>query len=169
MKKKSVVSISFLLLPTLLGACGYHGQVSLPGRLKRIHLAVSNTGAFRPGLQAALTHALTQRILGAGGRIVEEETLADATIQANITALESNPVAFDAKDIARRFRMAVVLDLQVIQRKDQVELAKEEIRGEAYYTAPLGITGTQVAEDEAIHRALRDLADKVVTRVVEPF
>jgi hypothetical protein len=31
------------------------------------------------------------------------------------------------------------------------------------------VTGTQVAEEEAVLRALRTLADQVVTRVVEPF
>lgn len=167
--KKGLTSVGLFLLAALGGACGYTGQVNLPNDLQRIHLTISNSGAFRPGLEATFAQALTQRILSAGGRVVAEETQADATIKAAITALERNPVAFDATDLARRFRMVVVLDLQVIQRKDRVELAKEEVRGEAYYSAPAGVTGTQVAEDEAVRRALGNLADRVVTRVVEPF
>ncbi|MFQ5846463.1 MAG: LPS assembly lipoprotein LptE [Candidatus Methylomirabilales bacterium] len=167
--KKGLVLIGLGLIPALGGACGYHGQVSLPGHLKRIHLTVSNPGAFRPGLETDLTQALTQRILSAGGRVVKEEGEADAAMKATITALERNPVSFDSTDIARRFRMVVVLDLQVVQRSGKVELANEQVRGEAYYSAPPGVTGTQVAEDEAVRRALRNLADQVVTRVVEPF
>jgi outer membrane lipopolysaccharide assembly protein LptE/RlpB len=151
------------------GACGYKGQASLPSDLQRIHVAVSNTGTFRPGLEAACTQALTQRILNAGGRVVADETQADATMRAAIVALENNPVAFDAQDIAQRFRLVVVVDLKVIQRKETVELANEQVRGEAYYSAPPGITGTSAAENDAIRRALRDLADKVVSRVVDPF
>ena len=160
---------SSVLLLALVGACGYRGGVSLPDDLKRIHLNVSDAASFRPGLQTDVAQALTQRILTAGGQVVQEKSQADATMTATITALQNNPVAFDATDIARRFRVEVVVDLQVTQRKDKVELAKEEVRGQAYYSAPSGVTGTAVAENDAIRRAIRDLADQVVTRVVEPF
>jgi len=162
-------TVAVIVIALLGGACGYRGQVNLPNDLQRIHVAVSNKGTFRPGLETAVTQALTQRILSAGGRVVADETQADATMKAAIVALENNPVAFDAQDIAQRFRLAVVVNLQVIQRKDKVELANEQVRGEAYYSTPPGITGTEVAQNDAIHRALRDLADKVVTRVVDPF
>lgn len=167
--KKSSRPIGLFLLAALVGACGYRGQAALPSDMNRIHLAVGNTGAFRAGLEAAFTQALTQRILSVGGQVVKEETLADATIQANISALERNPVAFDSTDLARRFRMVVVLDLTVLQRKGKVELAKEKVQGQAYYSVPdgVGVTGTEAAENDAIRRALRDLADRVVTRVAE--
>lgn len=167
--KKSLASIGLLVLVALVGACGYTGQVSFPNDLKRIYLDISNTGVFRPGVDTDFTQALTQRILRAGGRVVEERSQADVAMKATITALQSNPVAFDAKDIAQRFRVVVVLDLEVTQRKDRVELAKEQVRGEAYYSAPPGVSGTQVAEKAAIRRALDDLADQIVARVVEPF
>lgn len=162
-------TVAVIAIALVGAACGYRGQTNLPSDLQRIHVAVSNSGAFRPGLETALSQALTQRILSAGGRVVAEEAQADATIKAVITGLERNPVAFDATDLARRFRMVVILDLQVIQRRDRAELAKEQVRGEAYYSAPTGVTGTQVAEDEAIRRAMSDLADRVLTRVGEPF
>jgi outer membrane lipopolysaccharide assembly protein LptE/RlpB len=162
-------AVAVIVIALGVGACGYRGQASFPSDLQRIHVIVTNTGSSRPGLEAACTQALTQRILSAGGRIVADETQADATMQAAIVALENNPVAFDARDIAQRFRVAVVVNLQVIQRKDKAELTNEQVRGEAYYSAPAGITGTSAAENDAIRRALRDLADKVVTRVVDPF
>ncbi|MFQ5532961.1 MAG: LPS assembly lipoprotein LptE [Candidatus Methylomirabilales bacterium] len=165
---KRVAAIYLFLLAAILGACGYRGQEALPNDLKRIHLTIT-TGLFQPGLEAQFTQALTRRILSSGGQVVKDKSLADATIQGNIAALENNPVAFDAQDIATRFRTVVVLDLQVIQQNGKVELAKEKVRGEAYYSAPSGITGTEVARNDAIRRALFDLANKVVGRVAEPF
>jgi outer membrane lipopolysaccharide assembly protein LptE/RlpB len=167
--KKSAATAAIVLIAAVVGACGYRGQANLPSDLQRIHLAISNPGAFRPGLESALTQALTQRILSARGRVVAEGEQADVTMKAAIVGLENNPVAFDAQDIAQRFRMVVVLDLQIIQRRDQAELAHEQVRGEAYYSTPAGITGTEVAENDAIRRALRDVADKAITRVVDPF
>lgn len=165
---KRVAGVGLFLLAALLTACGYRGQEALPSDLKRIHLAIT-TGVFQPGLEAQFTQALTQRILSSGGQVVKDETLADATIHGNIAALQNNPVAFDAQDIATRFRTVVILDLQVTQRNGKVELAKEKVRGEAYYSAPSGITGTEVARNDAIRRALFDLADQVLARMAEPF
>ncbi len=161
--------IGLFILAAIGGGCGYRGEVGLPEDLKRIHLDVSNPGVFRPGLESIFTQVLTQRLLSAGGRIVTEEAQADATMKAAITALQRDPVAFDAQDIAQRFRMVVVVNLEVIQRPGTVELAKEQVRGEAYYSAPSGITGTQAAENDAIRRAVRDVADQVVARMAEPF
>lgn len=150
-----------------LGACGYTGQVRLPNTLQRVYLVTPDSGISRPGLQAAFTNALTQRIVSAGGRLVAEEAQADTTITAKITSLASNPITFDTRDIARRFRVVVTVNLQVVQRKEKAEVVKEDVRGEAYYTAPAGITGIQTAEEDAIRRALREAAERVVTRVVE--
>lgn len=130
---------------------------------------ITNPSVFRPGLEAELTQALRQRILSSGGQVVKDKSLADATIQGTIAALENNPISFDARDIATRFRTVVVLDLQVVQRNGQVELAKERVSGEAFYSAPPGITGTEAARNDSIRRALFDLADKVLARVAEPF
>jgi len=167
--KQCMASLCLLLLAAIGGACGYHARVTLPDDLKRIRLEVSDTGSSRPGLQTDVTQALTQRILSAGGQVVLEKSQADATMTARITALENNAVAFDATDIAQRFLVVVVVDLEVTQRKGKVELAREQVRGEAYYSAPSGVTGTEVARSDAIRRAISDLADQAVTRVVEPL
>jgi outer membrane lipopolysaccharide assembly protein LptE/RlpB len=171
MKKEKRQGAGLLALTIMaaagLGACGYAGQMSFPNTLQRIYLVTGDSGIPRPGLQTTFTNALTQRLLSAGGRIVNEETQADTTITAKITSLENNPVAFDTRDIARRFRVVVTVNLQVIQRKGKAELVKEDVRGEAYYSAPSGITGIQTAEEDAIRRALREVAERVVTRVVE--
>ncbi|MFQ5990176.1 MAG: LPS assembly lipoprotein LptE [Candidatus Methylomirabilales bacterium] len=166
---KKLTTIGLLLLAVMVWSCGYRGQVGLPDDLKRIHLDISNTGTSRPGMEAEVRHALTRGILSAGGQVVVEKSQADATIKGTITSLKENPVAFDAQDIAQRFRVVVVLDFEVIQRNGEAEVPRGQVQGEAYYSAPTGITGTEVAANDAIRRALRDLADKVVARVAEPF
>ena len=166
---KRKVAIALFLLAVTLWGCGYRGQGGLPDELKRVHLDISNTGTSRPGMEAEVNQALTQSILNAGGQVVGEKSQADATIKATIISLTENPVAFDAQDIATRFRTVVVLDVEVIRRNGTAEPAKERLSGEAYYSAPSGITGTEVAANDAIRRALRDVADKVVTGVAEPF
>ncbi len=164
-----VASMGLFLLAATVCGCGYRGQVGLPDALKRIHLDINNTGTSRPGMEAEVRHALARGILNAGGQVVAEKSQADATIKGTITSLREDPVAFDAQDIAQRFRVVVILNFEVIQRNGKAEVTKEQVQGEAYYSAPAGITGTEVAANDAIRRALRDLADKVVTRVAEPF
>lgn len=161
--------IALFLLAVWVGACGYRGEARLPDDLKRIHLDVSDAGSIRPGLQTNVTQALTQRILTAGGQIVPDKAQADTMVTATITALQNDSVAFDPSDIAQRFRVVIVVQLRVTQREGKVELTNEQVRGQAYYSAPSGVTGTEVAQNDAIRRAIRDLADQVVTRVVEPL
>ena len=166
---KKVISIGLLLLAATVWSCGYRGQVGLPDDLKRIHLDISNTGTSRAGMEAEVRHALTRGILNAGGQVVVDKSRADATIKGTITSLKEDPVAFDAQDIAQRFRVVITLNFEVIQQNGKAEVPREQVQGEAYYSAPAGITGTEVAANDAIRRALRDLADKVVARVAEPF
>lgn len=158
-----------MLVVMTLGGCGYRGQAGLPDELRRIHLDISNPGISRPGMEAEVKQALTQGIVNAGGQVVAEKSQADATIKAAIVSLNEDPVAFDAQDIATRFRTSVVLDVEVIRRSGTAEPTKERVSGEAYFSAPSGVTGTDVAANDAIRRALRDVADKVVTGVAEPF
>jgi hypothetical protein len=41
--------------------------------------------------------------------------------------------------------------------------------GEAYYSAPVGITGTRAAEEEGIRRAVGEAATRVAVLLLEGF
>lgn len=159
-----------LVLPLLwVTGCGYqpHGLGSLPPEIQRIHLAALKNGTLRPGLQGIVGTAILRRVQQDGRIRAAPQEAADAVLGGTISAYQNSPVAFEQGDIGRRFRVRLVLTMQLTERNGEKVLLNEEVFGEAYYTAGTGVVATRAAEDEASFRAAQDLAIRVVTRLLE--
>lgn len=98
---------------------------------------------------------------------LRSSTDADAIIETIITGYGNEGVAWDQNDVARRFRVQVSAGITLRDRHTLRVLIIEGIAGEAYYTAGTGIGPTLAAEEEGTRRALRDLADRIATRIIE--
>ena len=92
---------------------------------------------------------------------------ADAVLGGSLTAYQNDPIAFERADIGRRFRVRVTLALRLAERGGDKVLLKEEIVGEAFYTAGAGVVATRAAEEDATARAAQDLAGRVVARLMD--
>ena len=152
-----------------LGAgCGYQpeGMGGLPRGIQRIHLTPLNNQTFRPGLQGLVAAAILRRLQQDGRVRVASAEAADAVMGGDLTAYENFPIAFDASDVGRRFRVRLVFSMQLKERGAEKALLKEEIAGEAYYTTGNDVVSTRSAEEEATLRAAQDLAAQVVTRLM---
>ena len=162
-----------LVLPVILllwiTGCGYqpHGLGSLPAEIQRVHLAALKNGTLRPGLQGIVGTAILRRLQQDGRIRAAPQEAADAVLEGTISAYENIPLAFEQGDIGRRFRVRLVLTMQLTGRNGEKVLLKEEVFGEAYYTAGTGVVATRAAEEEASFRAAQDLASRVVTRLLE--
>jgi len=159
----------FLCLLLLTAGCGYqpHGTGSLPPEIQRLHLAALTNGTFRPGLQGLVGAAILRRLQQDGRVRLAPRESADAILGGTLTAYENIPIAFDRSDIGRRFRVRLILALQLTERGGDKVLLKEEIFGEAFYTTGSDVVATRSAEEEAAQRAAQDLAARVVERLME--
>jgi len=92
---------------------------------------------------------------------------ADAVLAGTLTAYENEPVAFERFDVGRRFRVRLMLLLRLTGPGGEKVLLKEEIVGEAFYTAGNDVVATRSAEEEATQRAAQDLAVRAVARLLE--
>lgn len=153
--------------------CGYQpygvgaGPGGLPREIQRLHLAALTNDTFRPGLQGLVSAAILRR-LQQGGRVqLAPPEAADAVLAGSLTAYQNDPIAFERADIGRRFRVRVILALRLTVRGGDKVLLKEDLVGEAFYTAGAGVVATRAAEEEATARAAQDLAARVVSRLME--
>lgn len=153
----------------LVLGCGYRplGEGSLPQGIQRVHLAAITNSTFRPGIQGGVEAAVLRRLQFDGRVAVTGEADAEAVLSGQVVAYQNIPIAFDQSDIGRRFRVRIVLEMTLMDRRGAGVLLKEETVGEAYYTAGTGVVGTRSAEDEAIQRAVQDLATRAVARLME--
>jgi outer membrane lipopolysaccharide assembly protein LptE/RlpB len=149
--------------------CGYspHGTGSLPPDLQRLHLAALDNDTFRPGLQGLVGAAIIRRLQQDGRVRLSAQETADAVLAGTLIAYQNDPVAFERSDVGRRFRLRLTLLLRLTGRGGEKEFLKEEVVGEAFYTAGNDVVATRSAEEEATQRAAQDLAARAVARLME--
>ncbi|MGH7410981.1 MAG: LPS assembly lipoprotein LptE [Candidatus Methylomirabilis sp.] len=166
---RAVVYIPLLL--TLIG-CGYRplvkGEMSnLPPTVRTIAIGNVKNRTLRPTIQPALKEALIRRFAADGRMRVVEEGAAAALLEGAIEGFGEEPIAFDSQDTARRLRVRVSFSFTLRDRLKETVLLRESVAGVAYSIASSGIAATRVSEDEATLRAVADLAEQVVNRVVD--
>ena len=165
-----VACISLLLM---LAGCGYRplgsGDVSsLPATVRTIAIGTVKNRTLRPTIQPALKEALIRRFATDGRMRVVEEGAAAALLEGAIEGFGEEPLAFDARaDTARRLRVRISFSFTIKDRLKDTVLLRDGAAGVAYLIAESGIAATRVAEDEATLRAVADLAEQVVNRVVD--
>ena len=164
-----VACISLLLM---LAGCGYRplgsGDVSsLPATVRTIAIGTVKNRTLRPTIQPALKEALIRRFAMDGRMRVVEEGAAAALLEGAIEGFGEEPLAFDAADTARRLRVRISFSFTIKDRLKDTVLLRDGAAGVAYLIAESGIAATRVAEDEATLRAVADLAEQVVNRVVD--
>jgi hypothetical protein len=153
------------------GGCGYqpYGLGSLPPDLQRVHVAALRNDTFRPGLQGLVGAAILQQLQQDGRIRLSAQESADAILAGMITAYTNIPITFDSSDIGQRFRVRIIMTMQLTGRSAEKVLLREEVYGEAYYTAGQEVTETRTAEQAAGFRAAQDLAVRLVERLLEAF
>ncbi len=166
-----MTAIVWVALLLTLAGCGYRplgagGMGDLPPSVKTIAIGTLRNRTLRPTIQPALKEALVRRFAAdARIRIVEEG--ADALLEGAIEGFGEEPIAFDSTDTARRLRVTISFSFTLTDRSKDTVVLRDGVTGVAYYIAAPGVAPTRAAEDEATLRAVADLAERVVNRVVD--
>ncbi len=161
--------VLLLILLFWAAGCGYQpsGLGSLPPNIQRLHVPALKNNTYRPGLEGLVGAAILRQLQQDGRiRVVSQET-ADAVLAGTITAYQNIPITFDQSDIGQRFRVRLLMTMQLTGERAEKMLLREEVYGEAYYTAGQEVTETRTAEQAAGFRAAQDLAIRVVERLLE--
>ena len=163
---------SLALLATLAG-CGYrplmHGEISgLPATVRTIAIGTLKNRTLRPAIHPALKDELIRRFTADARIKVADEAAADTVLDGAIETYGEDPLAFDkGTDTARRVRISISFAFTVTDRLKETVLLREGVSGVAYALFAPGVAATRVAEDEAAGRAIADVADRVVNRVLD--
>jgi len=160
-----------LAVASLLAACGYRplGASGPPSTGPQVSVEAIANETMSPGLHAMVSAALLRqlRLQGVGGAAGPGPP--DLVLSGSVTGYENLPVTFDAQDIGKRFRVRVTLLATLVNRSDGKVRLKESVVGEAFYTVATDAAGTRNAQDEAARYAARDVASKLVARLLEEW
>ena len=154
-----------------LAGCGYRplgsGEVSaLQPSIRTISIGTLKNRTLRPNIHPALKDALIRKFASENRiRVVEEG--ADAILEGAIEGFGEEPLAFSSADTAKRLRMNISFSFTLKNRLEDKVFLRDGVAGVAYYFTGTGIAATRAAEDEATLRAVADLAEQVVSRVLD--
>jgi len=160
-----------LFLAGLLAApaCGYRppGVEDPAGRVQRLYAAPFTNQTFRAGLDGLAAAAVLRQLQLTGGVTLVEESRAEHVLKGVVRLYENDAITFDPSDVGRRFRVRVYLTTTLTDRRGGTAPVQREVVGEAFYTVGSTATGTRAAEEEAIRRAVAELAARLVTYLVD--
>lgn len=164
-------AIACLVVLLALAGCGYRsvgsGEMSaLEPAIKTISIGMIKNRTFRPTIQPALRDALIRR-LATNSRIRVVDEGADAVLEGAIEGFGEEPLAFGSADTAKRLRMSISFSFRLKKRLEDTVLLRDGVMGVAYYFTGTGLAETRTAEDEAALRAVADVVDQVVSRLLD--
>lgn len=164
-------AIVYMAVLLVLAGCGYRsvgsGEVNaLHSSVKTISIGIVKNRTFRPTVQPVLRDTLIRRLV-ADGRIKVVEEGADAVLEGAIEGFGEEPLAFGSSDTAKRLRLSISFSFALKNRLEDKVLLRDSVTGVAYYFTGTGLAETRTAEDEATLRAVTDLAEQVVSRLID--
>ena len=159
--------------------CGYTTKTILPNHIKTIHVApiknsidltseISDKNCFRvyrPGLEVDLTNAIMNRFIFDGNLKVVNREKADAIVEAKLVDYRRDPLRYSEGDDIQEYRLSVTLDAVVYLASGHKVLW--HITGLTGDTSFFLSGARALSEDEAVAKAVEDVARRVVDKTIE--
>ena len=178
MRKKFLFLAVLLSVFLGLSGCGYTTKSLLPENIKNVHVPpVKNSidlsseisdrtpfRVYRPGLEVEITNAIINRFIFDGQLKVTADEKADARLEAVLVDFRRDALRYSEGDDVQEYRLSVTVDAALIQKSDQKALWRERVIGDSTFF----LAGPRaVSEDQALNKAVEDVARRVVEKTIE--
>lgn len=180
---KEYPGATWLVAATLLGCClagcGYTTKSNLPKNIRSIYVQpVKNAidlstevtdkrgfRVYRPGVEVDITNAITNRFIFDGNLKVSSLEKANAILEAKLVDYRRDPLRYSEGNDVQEYRLSIVLDVTVFETVTHKVLWHDTgLVGDTSFF----LSGSRaVTEDEAVVKAIEDLANRVVEKTIE--
>ncbi|MDD5218082.1 MAG: LptE family protein [Candidatus Omnitrophica bacterium] len=160
-----------LILPFAGLGCGYTNQTVLPVDMQTIYvdtvknaIPINRMYSFEPGLEMMITNAIIRRFERDGNmRIVKKEE-ADAILESKLIGYEQEGVRFSKLEQVQEYRLFIVLDVSLINRKTGDVIWREpNFSGDTeFFVGDFRSQDRNKATPDAVERLARNVVDRVV-------
>jgi hypothetical protein len=175
MKKLNVgrfLLIGFVLVA--ISSCGYTQKVQLPDGIETIYvpnfkneIPQGDRYSYEAGLEIDVTNGVIDELIFDGNLRVVTEEKADAVLEGAIIGYQQEALRYNEIEGVSEYRLFLVTRL-VLRKVDTGEILWQE----NHFTGDTSffIEGTNaVSERYAADEAIKDLAKKIVSRIVEDW
>lgn len=167
-------SILSLFVVLLLGGCGYTNRLVLPNNASTLavpvfenRIEIKRTFTYASGLEMEITQKVIDELLFDGNLKVVDEKKADLVLKGTLVAYEQEPLRFNDLEGVEEYKLFVAVNLELKDRRTgELIWTEGSFTGEANYF----LTGARaISEQDAATQAIKNLADRVVNRIVEDW
>lgn len=155
-------------------SCGYTNKMKLSHDIKTVYvetalnkIKIDQMYSYQPGLEMDITNAVIRRFETDGNLKIVTADKADAILSMDLLQYEQEGVRFNPLENVAEYRLFIVMGL-VLKHRETGEVIWREPSfsgNKEYFVTQIRPMGQKAATEEAI----KDLARKIVDRVVEDW
>lgn len=169
MNRKLLVYLILLIFLLMMWGCA-KPQMVLPEHIKTISVPIFKNLTRKYGIEAEITQGIVREMTQSGRVVVVSRGQADALLLGKVLDYHVTPVSFDKKDFVTQYQLTVTISFLLKDlRRDQVLWEEAHFRSDGYYVIGRTYPSTETAERQAFEDIVRDLSDRVVSRVYYGF
>ena len=165
-------ALYFLVVALLLSSCGYHlaGYGStLPSHIRTISIPVFKNSSSEPNIQRDATDVIRRAFISDGRLKVADTRKADLLIRGTLTDYQLRAVAFNSADSAEEYVVRLGIQVEAYDRIKKKIIFNQKFTTQWDYRATSSVVDSQLEKNIALREAYDDLADRLVSIIIEQF
>lgn len=164
--------LKILALCCFLSGCGYtlvgYGS-ALPSHIHTIAIPVLENKSPDPEIHRDLTNSLIEGFINDGRLKIANERKADLVLRGTLNQYTLRPVAYDNNDIASEYYIELGVDVKVLDQVKNTTYLKQQLTTTWNYKATSNVVNTETARKAALTEAYTELANRLVSLIIERF
>lgn len=161
------------IVVALLPACGYRlvGRGgAFPEGIRTVSVQPMANATSRAGIETAFSRALVDTLMSTGKVKVVSGGAADAKFSGSVAGFDSTPIAYNSRREITERRITILVNLDFAPAAGGKSFLSERgLTGKADHLVVGELIADNQAEQEAVEKAVRDAAERVVNRIMEGF
>jgi outer membrane lipopolysaccharide assembly protein LptE/RlpB len=164
--------LSITLAVILTAGCGYHlvgyGS-SLPAHIKTIAIPTFKNSSTEPNIHRDATESIRRAFISDSRLKLIDARRADLIIKGTLINYQLQPVSFSAQDTVDEYIIRLGVQIEAYDRIKKKILFKQEFNTQWDYRVTSSVIDSELAKNTALIEAYNDLADRLVSIIIEQF
>lgn len=162
-----------LAISLSVAGCGYHlagyGS-SLPDHIRTIAIPVFENNSSEPNIHREATNAIRQAFISDGRLKVVDTKQADLVVQGTLNYYNLRAVSFSGSDAATEYIVQLGVHVEALDQVKQKKFLEQDFTTQwDYRSSSTDVINSETARFAALKEAYDDLADRLLSIIIEQF
>jgi len=156
----------------LIAGCGYHlvgyGS-SIPSHIKTIAIPTFKNSSIEPNIHRDATDSIRRAFISDGRLKLIDTRRADLIVKGTLVNYQLQPVSFSAQDMVDEYIIRLGVQVEAYDQIKKKLLFKQEFNAQWDYRVTSSAIDSESAKNTALIGAYDDIADQLVSIIIEQF